>query len=117
MAQLVQITGPAHSRILSIGASRGDLNVPNDDLVGPIDSSDEWIRQRTGIIQRRRASAEVLAVDLAVAAGEEAIVRSGLDRSAIDGVIISTISNVTVTPSMAALAAALVPTVWSLIRR
>lgn len=105
MAQLVQITGPAHSRILSIGASRGDLNVPNDDLVGPIDSSDEWIRQRTGIIQRRRASAEVLAVDLAVAAGEEAIVRSGLDRSAIDGVIISTISNVAVTPSMAALAA------------
>ncbi|WP_017794149.1 beta-ketoacyl-ACP synthase III [Leucobacter salsicius] len=105
MATLVQPTGPAHTRILSIGAARGDLDVPNDDIVGPIDSSDEWIRQRTGIIQRRRASAEIAAVDLAVAAGEEAIVKSGLDRSEIDGVIISTISNVAVTPSMASLAA------------
>ncbi len=105
MASLVQPTGPAHTRILSIGAARGDLDVPNDDIVGPIDSSDEWIRQRTGIVQRRRASAEVLAVDLAVAAGEEAIERSGLDRADIDGVIISTISNVAVTPSMASLAA------------
>ena len=105
MASLVQPTGPAHTRILSIGAARGDLDVPNDDIIGPIDSSDEWIRQRTGIVQRRRASAEVLAVDLAVAAGEEAIERSGLDRADIDGVIISTISNVAVTPSMASLAA------------
>ncbi|WP_024356006.1 beta-ketoacyl-ACP synthase III [Leucobacter chironomi] len=105
MASLVQPTGPAHTRILSIGAARGDLDVPNDDLVGPIDSSDEWIRQRTGIVQRRRASGEIGAVDLAVAAGEEAIAKSGLDRSEIDGVIISTISNVAITPSMAALAA------------
>jgi 3-oxoacyl-[acyl-carrier-protein] synthase-3 len=88
-----------------VGAARGELDVPNDDLVGPIDSSDEWIRQRTGIIQRRRAGADVEAVDLAVAAAEEAITRSGLERSDIDGVIISTISNVAVTPSIAALAA------------
>lgn len=105
MATLVQPTGPAHTRILSVGAARGDLHVPNDDLVGPIDSSDEWIRQRTGIIQRRRANEDLLAVDLAVEAGEEAITKSGLTRADIDGVIISTISNVAVTPSMAALAA------------
>ncbi|UOQ58653.1 ketoacyl-ACP synthase III [Leucobacter allii] len=105
MASLVQPSGPAHTRILSIGAARGDLDVPNDDIVGPIDSSDEWIRQRTGIVQRRRASRGLEAVDLAVSAGEEAIVRSGLDRADIDGVIIATISNVAVTPSMAALAA------------
>lgn len=105
MATLVQPTGPAHTRILSVGAARGDLHVPNDDLVGPIDSSDEWIRQRTGIIQRRRASEDLLAVDLAVEAGEEAITKSGLTRADIDGVIISTISNVAITPSMAALAA------------
>ncbi|MBK0418139.1 ketoacyl-ACP synthase III [Leucobacter sp. CSA1] len=105
MATLVQPTGPAHTRILAVGAARGDLDVPNDDLVGPIDSSDEWIRQRTGIIQRRRASADVLAVDLAVGAGEEALRRAGIDRSEVDGVIISTISNVAVTPSMASLAA------------
>lgn len=105
MATLVQPTGAAHSRILSIGAARGDLDVPNSDLIGPIDSSDEWIRQRTGIIQRKRASENVAAADLAVAAAEEAILRSGLDRGDIDGIIISTISNVAVTPSMASLAA------------
>ena len=55
MATMIQPTGPAHTRMLSIGAARGDVNVPNDDIVGPIDSSDEWIRQRTGIVQRRRA--------------------------------------------------------------
>lgn len=102
---LIQPTGPAHTRILAVGASRGDLVVPNDDLIGPIDSSDEWIQQRTGIVTRLRASKDLLAVDMAVLAGEEAIVRSGLDRADIDGVIISTISNVAVTPSMAALAA------------
>ena len=105
MVQLVQPTGVAHTRILSVGAARGDIDVPNDDIVGPIDSSDEWIRQRTGIIQRKRASADVLAVDLAVEAGEEAITRSGVPREEIDGIIISTISNVAVTPSMASLAA------------
>ena len=105
MAKLTQINGPAHTRILSVGAARGNVNVPNSELIEAIDSSDEWIRQRTGIIQRRRASDDVLAVDLAVAAAEEAIEKSGVERSDIDGVIISTISNVAVTPSMAALAA------------
>lgn len=105
MAQLIQPQGPAHSRILSVGAARGDRDVPNDELIGPINSSDEWIRQRTGIVQRRRARPDVLAVDLAVEAGEEAILASGLPRESIDGVIISTISNVAVTPSMASLAA------------
>lgn len=105
MASLTQTTGPAHTRILAVGAARGDRPIPNADVIGPIDSSDEWIRQRTGIIERRYASKDVLAVDLAVAAAEEAIERSGIDRSEIDGVIIATISNVAVTPSMAALAA------------
>lgn len=105
MASLTQVAGPAHTRILSVGAARGDLDVPNDDLIGPINSSDEWIRQRTGIIQRRRASTDISAADLATEAGREAIERSGLALEDIDGVIISTISNVAVTPSMAALVA------------
>ena len=56
---LTQATGPAHTRILGLGAVRGERVVPNDELIGPIDSSDEWIRQRTGIITRtpRRAPA------------------------------------------------------------
>ena len=62
---LQQSHGPEFTRILSLGAARGDLVVPNDELIGPIDSSDEWIRQRTGVIERRRASKGVDAIDLA----------------------------------------------------
>lgn len=105
MSTLKQLSGPAHTRILAVGAARGDRDVPNEEVIGPIDSSDEWIRQRTGIAQRRYATENVSAVDLAVTAGEEAIEKSGLDRADIDGVIVSTISNVAVTPSMASLAA------------
>ena len=65
MTTLQQSHGPQFTRIYGYGAARGDLVVPNDELVGPIDSSDEWIQQRTGIITRTRASAGILAVDLA----------------------------------------------------
>lgn len=102
---LQQSHGPQYTRILSIGAARGDLVVPNDDLVGPIDSSDEWIRQRTGIITRTRASHDVLAVDLATEASKEAIEKSGVDPKLIDAVIVATISNPQQTPSVAAVLA------------
>ncbi len=98
-------TPVAGSRVLAYGAARGDLVVPNDDLVGPIDSSDEWIRQRTGIITRNRASEDVGVKDLALAAGKEAIERSGIDLDALDAIIVSTITFPYPTPSLATLLA------------
>jgi len=100
---LQQAKGHEFTRILSFGAARGDLVVPNDDLVGPINSSDEWIRQRTGIIERRRASKGINAIDLAETAALEAIKNAGIEPSQIGAVLVSTISNVAVTPSMATL--------------
>lgn len=102
-ASLTQSTGVPFTRIHSIGAARGDVIVPNDDIIGPIDSSDEWIRQRTGVITRTRASASVQAVDLAEAASREAIERAGIAATDIGAVIVSTISNTVQTPSLAAL--------------
>ncbi len=102
---LNQTHGAEFTRIYSYGAARGDLVVPNDELIGPIDSSDEWIQQRTGIITRTRASAGILAVDLATDAAREAIGKSGVAADQIDLVIIATISNVRQTPSMAAVVA------------
>ena len=67
---LHQPTGPAHTRIYAYGAARGEKIVPNDDLVGPLDSSDEWIRQRTGIVTRTRANAETTAIELPAPAKE-----------------------------------------------
>ena len=102
---LIQSTGAQFTRIYSYGAARGDLLVANDELVGPIDSSDEWIQQRTGIVTRTRASAGVSAIDLATAASIEAIEKSGIRADQIDLVIVATISNVQQTPSMAAVVA------------
>jgi 3-oxoacyl-[acyl-carrier-protein] synthase III len=102
---LTQASGPAFTRILGIGASRGDLVVPNDDIVAPMNSSDEWIRQRTGVIERRRASKERGVIDMSVEAANEAIQRAGIDASRIGAVIVSTVSNTVTTPSVSAMLA------------
>lgn len=103
--KLVQHPGVPGSQILALGAARGENAVPNSDLIEPINSSDEWIRQRTGIVTRMRAGADTLAVDLATAAAAEAISKAGVDPQQIDLVIVATISNVRQTPSIAAIVA------------
>ncbi len=102
---LQQSHGPAYTRIYAVGAARGENAVPNDDLVGPINSSDEWIQQRTGIITRTRAGADVEALDLATDAAREAIEKSGVSPELIDLVVVATVSNVQQTPSIAAVLA------------
>ena len=105
MTSLKQSTGVPFTRIYSYGAARGDLVVPNADIIGPIDSSDEWIQQRTGIKTRTRASAGILAIDLATDASKEAIEKSGVRPDQIDLVIVATIGNVQQTPSLSAVLA------------
>jgi len=105
MTTLTQSHGAEFTRIYSYGAARGDRIVGNDELVEAIDSSDEWIQQRTGIITRRRASADIGAVELATEAATEAIAKSGVAPEKIDLVIVATISNVQQTPSIAAVVA------------
>jgi len=102
---LTQATGPAHTRILGLGAVRGERVVPNDDIVGPIDSSDEWIRQRTGIVTRRRAGADVDVLDLAEQAALQAVADAGLTGADIDAVILSTVTYFHQTPAGAAIIA------------
>lgn len=102
---LQQNQGAAYTRIYAYGAARGENAVPNEDLIGPIDSSDEWIRQRTGIITRKRANHDTSALDLATDAAREAVERSGIDPQEIDLVIAATISNARQTPSLSAVLA------------
>ncbi len=102
---LKQSHGPEFTRIYAVGAARGSVAVTNNDIIEPINSSDEWIQQRTGIITRMRATPDVSALDLATDAAREAIERSGVDPELIDAVIVATISNVQQTPSMAAVVA------------
>ena len=104
-ATLTPSVGPAYSRILGIGAERGELVVTNDDIAGPIDSSDEWIRQRTGIITRRRATADVDVLDLSEAAAVRALAMAGLTGADIDAVILSTVTYFHQTPAGAGILA------------
>ncbi|HLT67832.1 MAG TPA: beta-ketoacyl-ACP synthase III [Microbacterium sp.] len=104
-AVLNQAPLTAYSRILAMGAARGENAVPNDDLVGPINSSDEWIRQRTGIATRARANHDTSAIDLATTAAKEAIEKAGIDPAEIGVVIVATISNPKQTPSVSAIVA------------
>jgi 3-oxoacyl-[acyl-carrier-protein] synthase-3 len=108
MAKLNQYETVKFSRIYALGAARGDLVVTNDDIAGPIESSDEWIRRRTGIVTRRRASKDLSLMDMAVAASKEAIEKAGINPSEIGAVLFSTITHPFQTPSAATLLAELV---------
>lgn len=93
------------SRILGIGGVRGERVVTNDDVAGPINSSDEWIRQRTGIVTRRRAAEDVSLVDLSEGAARAALEAAGLEGKDIDTVILSTVTYFEQTPAAAAVVA------------
>lgn len=95
-----------YSKIYSLGASRGNHSVTNDEIAGPIDSSDEWIRQRTGVITRVRADESQSLASMSIEAGSEAIKKAGIKPEQIDLVIVSTISFPYATPSAATLIAA-----------
>ncbi|HEY8703101.1 MAG TPA: beta-ketoacyl-ACP synthase III [Arthrobacter sp.] len=91
-----------NTRVLGIGAYRPDIIVTNDDVCQWIDSSDEWIRQRTGIVTRHRAPADVSVIDMAESAAREALQKAGIEASQLGAVIVSTVTHPYVTPSAAA---------------
>ena len=105
MTVLTQATGPAHSRILGVGGVRGENAVTNDEIAGPIDSSDEWIRQRTGIVTRARTGSDTDVVDLAERAALAALAAAGLTGADIDAVIMSTVTHFHQTPAAATILA------------
>ncbi len=108
MKQLIQTQPVQFTRIYALGASRGHQTVTNDDIAGPIDSSDEWIRQRTGIVTRTRADKGQSLIDMAAEAANEAIAKAGIQPSEIGTVILATITFPYQTPSGASLLAEMV---------
>jgi 3-oxoacyl-[acyl-carrier-protein] synthase III len=98
-------TGATHARIHGIGAYRPSRVVPNSEIVGRIDSSDEWIQQRSGIKERRWATDEETVRLMAVRASEQALERAGIDARQVDCVIVATVSHFVATPALATLVA------------
>ncbi|WP_395295392.1 beta-ketoacyl-ACP synthase 3 [Kitasatospora hibisci] len=88
------------SRITALGHYQPAKVLTNDDLAGMVDTSDEWIRQRTGIVTRRIAESESV-TDLAAAAAGKALASSGLAPDEIDMVVVATCSAMDRCPSIA----------------
>ncbi|HJZ44262.1 MAG TPA: beta-ketoacyl-ACP synthase III [Hyphomicrobiaceae bacterium] len=78
------------SIIRGVGASLPKRMMTNDDLARMVDTSDEWIRDRTGIEQRHIAAEGELTSDLGIAASHQALVRAGIDPIDIDLVVCAT---------------------------
>lgn len=90
MAKLVIPQGHPSVSMLGIGACRPKRLVSNDEVCKVLDSTDEWIYDRSGIRNRRWISGDESARSLAVTAAERAIANSGIDRSKIGALILAT---------------------------
>ena len=98
-------TGSPHARILGVSGYRPSRVIPNSEIVDLIDSSDEWIRTRSGIIERRWANEEETVQMMSVAASRKALEHAGIGIDQIDCVIVATVSHMRQTPAVAALIA------------
>ncbi len=94
--------GAPHARILGVGGYRPARVVTNAEICEKIDSSDEWIRTRSGIETRRWASPEETVTEMSLAAAGKALAQSGIEASRVGCVLVSTVSHLKQTPSVAA---------------
>lgn len=98
----LQVTqGSAYTKIYAVGGYRPRRSVTNAEICTMIDSSDEWIQTRSGIKERRWASADETVQAMAVAAGRAALARTELAPGQIDVVIVSTVTHFHATPAIA----------------
>jgi 3-oxoacyl-(acyl-carrier-protein) synthase III len=82
----------SESQILSVGTYRPKRLVPNSEIVDRIESSDEWIQQRTGIESRRFADESESLLEMATWAVEDALKNAKLSITDIDTLIVATIT-------------------------
>jgi 3-oxoacyl-[acyl-carrier-protein] synthase III len=78
------------SVIRGVGAHLPKRIMTNDDLARLVDTSDAWIKERTGIEQRHIAEDGELTSDLGIAASRQALVRAGIDPTEVDLVVCAT---------------------------
>ncbi|WP_327110577.1 ketoacyl-ACP synthase III [Nocardia sp. NBC_01730] len=100
-ARIAQTTGAAHTAILGLGVYRPARVVTNDEVAGPINSSDEWIRTRSGIRTRRFADESETLHSMSVAAARGALESSGIAVDQVDCVIVATSTHLLLTPAAA----------------
>lgn len=88
--------------IIGTGSSIPELKVSNDELARFVDTSDEWISERTGIKERRISTGENT-TELAVQAAQKALVNAGIPAEELDLIIVATVTPDNFFPSTACL--------------
>ena len=101
MAAIQSDTGTPYAAVLGVGSYRPSLVVPNSEIVDAIDSSDEWIQQRSGIKTRRWASEDETVQSMSVGASRKALESAGIDVAQVDAIVVATVSHMFQTPAVA----------------
>ncbi|MFD6415391.1 ketoacyl-ACP synthase III [Streptomyces sp. NPDC060194] len=101
MAKIRARKGSPYARILGVGGYRPVRVVPNEVILETIDSSDEWIRSRSGIATRHWASDEETVAAMSIEASGKAIADAGISAEQIGAVVVSTVSHFAQTPAIA----------------
>ncbi|MFD4291636.1 beta-ketoacyl-ACP synthase III [Rhodococcus sp. NPDC058532] len=104
-AQIATATPVANAALLGLGVYRPRRVVPNAEIVDRIDSSDEWIRTRSGITARHWASDDETIVSMSVAAARDALSAAGIAADQVDAVVLATSSQMVLGPSAGAVVA------------
>jgi 3-oxoacyl-[acyl-carrier-protein] synthase-3 len=102
MTALTLRPGAPGAQILGFGAHLPARVVPNEEIAPAIESSDDWIRKRSGIATRRFAADGETVVDMAVEAAGKAVAAAGVDPSAVDLVLVGTCTHEYQLPGAAA---------------
>lgn len=89
--------------IVGIGSAMPERIVTNEDLTRIVDTSDEWIRTRTGICQRRIADEQTATSDLCVTAAARALADAGISAEELDLIIVATVTPDMLFPATACL--------------
>jgi 3-oxoacyl-[acyl-carrier-protein] synthase-3 len=104
-ATIATATGASHARILGIAGYRPSRVVTNAEVCEHIDSTDEWIRTRSGIIERRIAEPHETVQMMSVEAARKALERADVAPAQLDCVLVATVSHLMQTPAVSTLIA------------
>lgn len=101
MSKIKPSQGAPYARIMGVGGYRPTRVVPNEVILERIDSSDEWIRSRSGIATRHWANDEETVAAMSIEASGKAIADAGIRPDQIGAVVVSTVSHFAQTPAIA----------------
>jgi 3-oxoacyl-[acyl-carrier-protein] synthase-3 len=97
--------GDVHVTITGLGAYVPERVITNDELAGMVETSDEWIVERTGIRERRIAADSQALSDLSLPAARQALDQAGSDGTDVDLLIVATVTPDMMFPSTSAILA------------